>query len=108
MSLSFAELNDDNIVLRCVIASSQEWCEQFLGGRWVFNPNEVMSARAAGVGYTYDVERNVFIAPQPFPSWVLNEESFIWVPPLPYPIDGGAYFWNEETGVWVEVEDEAV
>jgi hypothetical protein len=54
----------------------------------------------AGVGYTYDFGRDAFIAPQPFPSWILNEESCIWEAPIPYPNSYDAYGWNEEDQTW--------
>lgn len=54
----------------------------------------------AGVGYTYDSERDAFIAPQPFLSWVLNEESCVWESPIPYPSSNDAYGWNEENQTW--------
>jgi hypothetical protein len=58
----------------------------------------------AGVGYTYDRERDAFIPPKPFESWVLNEETCFWDPPIPYPTDGKTYNWDEPTVSWVEVE----
>jgi hypothetical protein len=54
----------------------------------------------AGKGYTYDETRNAFIAPQPYPSWTLNEDTCIWESPTPYPDDGEMYTWNEETLTW--------
>ena len=57
----------------------------------------------AGKGYTYDETRDAFIAPQPYPSWTLNEDTCIWEAPTPYPDDGEMYTWNEETTAWVEV-----
>ncbi len=62
----------------------------------------------AGVGFTYDADRDAFIPPKPFESWVLDESTCLWVAPEPYPADGGDYTWDEETGDWVEVPDEAV
>jgi hypothetical protein len=62
----------------------------------------------AGIGYTYDEARDAFIAPQPFPSWVLDEDSCLWEAPVPYPSDGADYRWDESAVAWVEVEDEAV
>jgi hypothetical protein len=56
----------------------------------------------AGVGYTYDAERDAFIAPQPFASWTLNEDTCLWDAPSPYPTDGKLYFWDEATLAWVE------
>ena len=54
----------------------------------------------AGVGYTYDSEIDAFIAPQPYPSWILNEETCIWEAPTPYPDSNDAYGWNEENQTW--------
>ena len=57
----------------------------------------------AGVGFTYDVVRDAFIAPQNFPSWILNETTCRWESPVPYPNDGKEYSWDEATTSWVEV-----
>jgi hypothetical protein len=56
----------------------------------------------AGIGYTYDAQRDAFISPQPFPSWVLNEDSCIWYAPVPKPTDDKRYSWDEATTSWVE------
>ena len=58
----------------------------------------------AGVGFTYDVQRDAFIPPQPFASWVLNEDTCLWDAPVAYPSGDGQYQWDEETTNWVEVE----
>jgi hypothetical protein len=60
----------------------------------------------AGIGYTYDEERDAFIPPKPFESWVLNEDTCLWESPVPYPSDGERYTWDEEAGAWIEVVDE--
>jgi len=57
----------------------------------------------AGVGYTYDATNDVFYAPQPYPSWTLNETTWIWEAPVAYPDDGNIYEWDEATTNWVEV-----
>lgn len=57
----------------------------------------------AGIGYTYDAQRDAFIAPQPFVSWVLNETTCLWDAPTPMPIDGKRYEWDEATTSWIEV-----
>ena len=57
----------------------------------------------AGIGYTYDAERDAFIPPQPSPSWLLDEDTCFWEPPVPYPTDGKPYVWDEDTLAWVEV-----
>jgi len=64
----------------------------------------------AGVGYRYDNQRDAFIAPQPFPSWILNEETCLWEAPYPMPEtpnsmihEGKIYEWDELTLSWIEV-----
>jgi len=54
----------------------------------------------AGIGYTYDAQRDAFIPPKPFNSWILNETSCLWEAPVAYPTDGERYIWNEETTSW--------
>ena len=54
----------------------------------------------AGIGDTYDEQRDAFIAPKPFPSWLLDEPSCTWEAPVPYPNDDNAYVWNEQTQAW--------
>jgi hypothetical protein len=57
----------------------------------------------AGIGFTYDAVRDAFYAPQPFPSWMLDEDTCFWGAPTPYPTDGKRYVWDEATVAWVEV-----
>jgi hypothetical protein len=56
----------------------------------------------AGIGYSYDPERDAFIPPKPFPSWVLDEITCLWTAPTPMPEDGKRYNWDEATTSWVE------
>jgi len=56
----------------------------------------------AGIGYTYDPDRDAFIPPKPYASWVLNEQSCLWQAPTPMPQDGKMYNWDEATTSWVE------
>jgi len=58
----------------------------------------------AGIGYTYDVDRDAFIPPKPFPSWALNEETCLWDAPIPRPGDDKPYTWDEETGAWIVMQ----
>jgi hypothetical protein len=54
----------------------------------------------AGIGYTYDAQRDAFIPPKPYNSWILNEQTCLWESPIPYPTDGDQYIWNEQTIGW--------
>jgi len=58
----------------------------------------------ASIGGSYDPVRDAFIPPKPFPSWVLDEDTCCWNPPVPYP-DEGFHEWDEENGQWVEIGD---
>lgn len=57
----------------------------------------------AGVGFSYDATNDVFIAPKPFNSWIINEDTWLWEAPTPMPDDGKVYTWDEETTSWKEV-----
>jgi hypothetical protein len=57
----------------------------------------------AGIGYSYDPNRDAFIPPRPFASWVIDEESCLWEAPTPMPTDGKMYSWDEATTSWVEI-----
>ena len=59
-----------------------------------------MRGNYAGIGYTYDVANDVFYAPQPYPSWILNQTTWLWEPPIAYPTDGQMYVWDETTVSW--------
>ena len=59
----------------------------------------------AGIGFTYDRTRDAFIPPQPFQSWVLDEDTCLWNAPVAMPTDGKHYTWNEETTSWTEVTE---
>lgn len=59
----------------------------------------------AGIGYTYDAVNDVFYAPKPFQSWILNESTWSWEAPTPYPTDGNLYDWDEATTSWIEVTE---
>jgi hypothetical protein len=57
----------------------------------------------AGIGFTYDVNRDAFLPPRPFPSWVLDEDTCLWGAPTPMPVEEGKMFqWNEDSKSWVE------
>ena len=85
-----------------------EFCSSFWGlnGIWVQTSyNGRIRKNYAGVGYTYDRQRDAFIPPQPFPSWLLDEDECQWFPPTPRPIDEKAYNWDEQNLRWVELTE---
>ena len=105
----FAEIDEDNIVLRVLVTDNNDpngdegyqWLLDNLGGTWIKTSyNGTIRKNFAGKGATYDQERDAFIAPKPYPSWQLNEETCRWEPPTPYPSDGFAYDWNESNIAW--------
>ena len=57
----------------------------------------------AGIGFTYDEKNDVFYEPQPYPSWTLNENTWLWESPVPYPEDGNSYIWDESTKNWTTI-----
>lgn len=59
----------------------------------------------AGVGFDYDAERDAFIPPQPFPSWLLDEDTCLWNAPVSRPDDGKPYHWDESTLAWVKITE---
>jgi hypothetical protein len=59
----------------------------------------------AGIGYTYDEDRDAFIPPKPFNSWILNENTCLWESPIPYPQDNNRYNWNEQNQSWDLIEN---
>ncbi len=58
----------------------------------------------AGIGYTYDFQKDAFYAPKPYQSWILNESTFLWEAPVQMPDDGKLYQWDESTISWKEIE----
>lgn len=108
----WAEIDSNNIVVRVLVGNNSEPDEgesfmKSLGGNWVktsYNGN--IRKNYAGIGFTYDAGRDAFIAPQPFASWILNEETCRWEAPTPYPTDGIMYRWDEETTDWKAIVNE--
>lgn len=64
------------------------------------NQNKSFRKNGASIGYTYDEQRDAFIPPKQFSSWILNEFSCLWEAPIPYPNDGNYYDWNEDNQSW--------
>jgi hypothetical protein len=117
----FAKLNENNVVLEVHVVHNNELLQdgveseakgvQFLvdwsGGYPLWKQtsyNGKIRKNYAGVGYTYDLTRDAFIPPQPFPSWTLNETTCLWDASAPYPTDGERYQWDEATTSWVVID----
>jgi len=108
----YAFLNENNVVTEVIVGKdetdlSHDW-EQYYGEirnqvckRTSYNNN--IRKNYAGIGYTYDSTRDAFIPPQPFPSWLMSEETCHWSAPTPMPTDDKRYSWDEPTLAWVEV-----
>jgi len=117
----FAELDENNVVLRVIVVSNAEtvdvngvereeigvaFCRSLFGPSTVWKQTSYNSSfrkNYAGAGYLYDATRDAFVPPNPFPSWVLNEQTCLWDAPVAYPDDGKKYRWDEPTLSWIEV-----
>ena len=109
----WAELDSNNQVIRVLVTNNDDpngdegyqWLIDNLGGRWVktsYNGN--IRKNFAGIGFTYDADRDAFIPPQPYPSWVLDETTCLWNAPVAFPIGGASHSWDEETLSWQLVD----
>ena len=103
----FAEINSDSIVQRVIVAEQDFINSGQVGDsfNWVqtsYNGN--FRKNYAGTGYTFDKSKDAFIAPKPYPSWLLVEATCQWKAPTDMPSDGKKYTWNEDTTAWDEVE----
>jgi len=112
----FAEIGEDNKVLRVIVVANEEnldgegnenevfgakFCRELLGGTWKQTSyNNSFRKRFAGLNFTYDSAKDVFIPPKPFNSWTLNESTLDWDPPVAYPDNGNDYTWDEPTTSW--------
>jgi len=64
--------------------------------------SKALRGNYAGIGYTYDAQNDVFYPSKPFSSWILDQTTWTWQPPTPYPTDGKRYIWDEPSTSWVE------
>ena len=122
----FAKVN--NGIVEQVIVAEPEFFDTFVDsspGQWIqtsyntrggvhYNPetgepsadqSKALRKNYAGIGYSYDAQRDAFIPPKPYASWVLDEQTCLWNAPVPYPTDGGRYTWNEANQTWDAVPD---
>lgn len=106
----WAELDENNKVLRVLVGNNDDpagdeghqWLVDNLGGTWVKTSyNSTIRKNFAGVDYTYDAERDAFIPPKPYNSWILDEDTCLWNPPVEYPTDGIVREWDESTLSWI-------
>jgi hypothetical protein len=122
----FCKLDENNVVTEVHVVANrdtsdangvekeyigQAFLEKLFGGTWKqtsYNGN--IRKNYAGIGYTYNADLDAFVPPQPYASWLLNEETAQWEAPTPMPADAGTgeppkmYSWDEATTSWVEVE----
>ena len=109
----FAKVTDGKVTQ--VIVAEQEFFDTFVDsspGTWIqtsYNTHgnqhpegRPLRGNYAGIGFTYDFVNDVFYAPQPFPSWILNNTTWLWEAPVAMPTDGKQYKWNESITNWEE------
>ena len=116
----FAQLDENNVVTQVIVVHNNElmldgeesedkgvlFCKSLYGSdtKWKQTSyNGSFRKNYAGIGYTFDKDRNAFIPPKSYNSWVLNETTCLWEAPVAYPSDGKVYFWNEDTVSWQEI-----
>jgi hypothetical protein len=119
----YAFLDENNVVTEVIVGNSEggliDW-ESHYGAfrgqackRTSFNTQGGVHATGgtpfrknyAGIGYTYDPQRDAFIPPKPFTSWVLDEFSCVWNAPIPMPTEGGPWIWDEDSQSWLSFNE---
>lgn len=116
----FAKLDENNTVTQVIVVKNDiildnnnnevesigvDFCKSLFGENtnWVQTSyNHNFRKQFAVIGFTYDSQKNKFIAPQPYPSWILDSNDD-WQAPVDYPDDGNVYQWNEETQSWEQI-----
>jgi len=119
----FAKLDENNIVLDVHVVNNEDildengneseevgiaFLTEWSGGytNWKQTSyNGIFRLRYAVIGGAYDPTRDAFTPPRPYLSWVFNTETLDWDPPIPYPDNENAYYWDESTRQWVEVTE---
>jgi hypothetical protein len=107
----YAFLDENNIVTEVIVGIDENelieglepeiWYSNFKGQtckRTSYNSN--YRKNFAGIGFFYDEVRDAFIGPQPYTSWSLDDQTCKWIPPVPYPLDGKNYWWDDENLQW--------
>lgn len=113
----FAEIDENNIVLRVIVAEQSfidsgivgnpaSWIQTSYNTRANTHPeNKPLRKNYAGIGYYYDSILDAFIPPKPYESWILNTETGLWEPPISYPEDGNSYEWDEQNCSWKLIQN---
>lgn len=114
----FCKINSQNVVEFVIVVDNSVLMDenqqenellgiQYLKSVYGYNTNWVQTSYNgkfrklfAGNGFTYDSEKDIFIFPKPYPSWIFNEEKQDWDPPVPFP-EGAAGYWDEENKLWI-------
>jgi len=114
----FAQLDNDLNVIQIIVINNnvlldesgieqeilgKQFCTNLLGGNWIqtsYNGN--IRKNFAGIGYSYDLVRDAFIPIKPYASWILDENTCRWEPPVPLPNDDKNYIWDEDSQNWIE------
>lgn len=115
----YAQIDENNIVLQVIVVSEDviqsgafgdpsKWIQTSYNtkGGYHYDSNGnidngvALRKNFAGIGYSYDITRDAFIPPKVYESWILNEDTCLWDPPVPYPKDGKMYDWDETTLSW--------
>jgi hypothetical protein len=112
----FAKITDGKVTQ--VIVAEKEFFNTFVDsspGTWLqtsYNTHgnqhpegRPLRGNYAGIGYIYDATNDVFYAPQPYSSWILNNTTWLWEAPIPMPTDNKLYKWDEEAQSWIEVKE---
>jgi hypothetical protein len=119
----FAQIDENNIVIQVLVTDNNDpngdegyqWLIDNFGGHWIktsYNTRanehtygkEPVRGNYATIGMTYDEERDVFLHPKPEPSWVVDENTFMWKPPIDSPEPLGSYIWDEPSLSWIVIE----
>ena len=124
----YAQLDENNMIVFVIAAKSDHKEDEFTestGNVWKqtsyntyggvhytdgepsADQSKALRFNYAGIGFTYDENRDAFIPPQPYASWVLDEATCQWVAPVAYPAEG-VHVWDEQAGDWIEVTNETV
>lgn len=116
----FAQLDENNIVIQVIVVNNEElldngveseqkgieFCQSLFGSDTVWKQtsyNNNFRKKFAGIGFIYDPKRDAFYEPKPHLTWVLNNDTCNWEPPIPYPDDGRRHGWDEYTNNWVDL-----